>query len=135
MSRGQVSENTGISRSLRPVALSVLIGALFCALLLLLMSVLLSTQNIPQFAIHPMASFAISAGGFVAGFCCAKIMREKGLAYGAFCGAVLTVIVLLAALALKDNGFGIPALLKTAFIMLSSMLGGVLGVNTRRRRK
>lgn len=133
--RGQVSEGRGFTRCIRPVAISVLIGAVCCALVLLLMSVIVSSQNIPQFAIDPMAIFSICVGGFAAGFCCARIMREGGLAYGALCGVVLTIIVMLAGLAIKDNSFGIPALLKIAFIMLSSMLGGVLGVNTKRRRK
>lgn len=135
MSKGQVSENGGIDRALRPVAVSVLIGAVFCIILLLIMSAVMSSMNVPQIAIDPMASFAICAGSFVAGFSCAKIMRSNGLAFGALCGALLTVIMLLASLSLKDNGFGIPALLKIAFVMLSSMLGGVLGVNVRGRRR
>lgn len=134
-SRGQVPESTGVQRLIRPVAVSVLIGAVCCAVILTLMALLLSTRNVPQFAIDPMAIFAIAAGGFASGVCCAKIMRENGLAYGALCGVVLTVVLLLVSLGLKDNGFGIPALLKIAFVMLSSMLGGVLGVNTKRRRK
>lgn len=131
----KLPENAGMGRRVRPVAVSVLIGTVFCALVLLLMSVLMSVQNIPQFAVGPMASFAFAAGGLVAGFCCARILRENGLVHGAVCGAALTVIVLLAGLALGDNGFGIPALFKIAFVMLSAMLGGVLGVNSKRRKK
>lgn len=133
--RGQSPESAGFSRWVRPVALSVLIGAVSCALVLLLMSVLLTTRNVPQFAVDPMAIFALAVGGFVSGFCCARITRENGLAFGALCGLALTALVLLASLAIKDNGFGIPALLKAAFIMLSAMLGGVLGVNAKRRRR
>lgn len=133
--RGQGSEQSGMVRNVRPIAVSVLIGAVCCALILLLMSVLMSVQSIPQFAVDPMASFALAVGGFVAGLCSARIIRQNGLAYGAVCGAILTVIVLLAGLALPDNGFGIPALLKIAFIMLAAMLGGVMGVNTKKRRK
>lgn len=130
--RGQ--ENMGIARCIRPVAVSILIGALCCALLLLAMSVLMSALSVPQAAVDPMASFALAAGGFAAGFSCAKIMREKGLAYGALCGALLSLVMLLAGFAIEDNSFGIPALLKIAFILLSAMLGGVLGVNTKPRR-
>lgn len=133
--RGQVSETDGIVRHLRPVALSVLIGAVFCALVLLLESLILSAGSVPQLAVGPMASFALVAGGFTSGFCCARFMRRRGLAWGAICGSVFTIIVLIAGLSLRDNPFGVPALLKIAFIMLSAMLGGVLGVNQRSRRK
>lgn len=133
--RGQMPEGSGVKRCIRPVAVSVLIGAVCCTVILVLLSLVLASANIPQFAVDPMASFALAAGGLVAGFCCTKIMGENGLAYGALTGAVMTLVVLLAGLALKDNSFGVPALLKIAYVMLSSMLGGVVGVNTKKRRK
>lgn len=132
-SRGQGSESSGRTRLVRPVAFGILAGAVVCALVLLLMAALMTARSIPQFAVDPMAGMALIAGGLVAGFSCARALRENGLTYGALCGALFTVIVLLAGLAIRDNGFGIPALLKIVFIMLSSMLGGVLGVNARRR--
>ena len=133
-SRGQGSENAGGMRLVRPVAISVLIGAIVCALVLLLMAVLMTARNIPQFAVDPMAGVALIAGGLVAGFCCARMLRENGMMYGALSGAVFTVIVVLAGLAIKDNGFGLAAILKIVIIMLASMLGGVLGVNGKKRK-
>lgn len=131
--RGQESE--GLARWTRPVAVSVLIGALCCALLLLLMSGLMTVANVPQGAVDPMASFALMAGGFTAGFVCAKAMRENGLLCGLVCGVLLAGVMLAAGYAMKDNQFGIPALLKIAFILLSAMLGGVIGVNSKQRRR
>ncbi|MDL2247855.1 TIGR04086 family membrane protein, partial [Bacteroides sp. OttesenSCG-928-J23] len=121
--------------SVKPVLLSVALGVLVCTALLLLLSLVLSTQNVPQSMVSPMAIFAVSAGGFAAGFGCAKMLRNKGLACGAVCGAVLSVVVLLASFSLPENTFGALALLKIAFIMLSAMLGGVMGVNTKSRRR
>lgn len=131
--RGQ--DNGRIAHGIRPIAMSVLVGAVCCALVLLLMAALMAAVNVPQFAVDPMASFALMAGGFAAGFSCAKIMREKGLVYGAICGVLLSLLVVLAGLAINDRGFGIPALFKVAFTLFSSMLGGVLGVNARRRKR
>jgi putative membrane protein (TIGR04086 family) len=119
-------------RSVKPVAVSVLVGAVVSALLLLAMAFVLASRTVPQFAVNPMASFSLAGGGFAAGLCCAKIMRRKGLLYGAVCGALLTMIVLLAGLALRDGAFGVPVLFKALFLMLPAMLGGVLGVNARR---
>jgi putative membrane protein (TIGR04086 family) len=129
--RGQSAENQGAIRAMKPVAISVLVGAVISALLLLGMAFILSSRTVPQAAVNPMASFSLAGGGFAAGLCCAKIMRRKGLFYGAVCGALLTGIALLAGLALHDDGFGVPALFKALFLMLPAMLGGVLGVNGR----
>lgn len=133
--RGQTSEKSGASRYIRRIGVSVLFGVGCCALMLFLLSLLMTARDVPQFAVQPMAGFVLIVGGFAAGFCCAKLMRENGLIYGALCGAVLAVIVLTAGLAIQDNAFGVPALLKVAFVLLSAMLGGVLGVNTRRKRR
>lgn len=134
-SRGQMTDPAGVGRVARPVLVSVAIGLLVCIGLLLLMSVILSTQNIPQSAVGPMAIFSISVGAFTAGFCCARVLRRGGLLFGAVCGAVMSAVVLLASLTIGDNGFGILAVLKIVFMTLSAMLGGVLGVNVRGRRK
>lgn len=135
MSRTQAPEGANIQRNIRPVIVSVVIGAAVGIVLLLLLSVVVSAVGVPQSFISPMAIFAISVGGFAAGFICAKKVRERGLLYGAACGAVLSVILMLASFTVSDYGFGLLALIKTMFIMLSSMIGGVVGINQRSRRR
>jgi putative membrane protein (TIGR04086 family) len=102
---------------------------------MLLMSLILTVQDIPQRAVGPMSTFAITVGAFAAGFCCTKIQRRQGLAYGAVCGAVLCVISMLASLGYPGGGFGVLSLIKAMFMLLGGMLGGVLGVNTRQKRR
>ena len=133
--RVQSGEPVGISVVVKPVLTSVAVGAVVCVGVLLLLSVVLSVRNVPQSLVGPMATFAISAGAFAAGFSCAKIVRRAGLAYGALCGGVFCLIIMLASLGVVDGGFGLTALFKIVFMMLSAMLGGVLGVNTRSRRR
>ena len=133
--RVQTGEPAGISVVVKPVLTSVAIGAAICAGVLVLLSVVLSARSVPQSLISPMATFAISAGALTAGFCCAKLVRRAGLAYGALCGGVFCLVIMLASLGVIDGGFGLTALFKIVFMMLSAMLGGVLGVNTRTRRR
>lgn len=119
----------------KPVVTSIVVGGIVCTILLLLLSVLLSARNIPQSLINPMAVFAISLGALSAGFCCAKILRRAGLALGALSGGAFCIVVMLASLGVSDNGFGLTALFKVVFIMICAMIGGVMGVNTRSRRR
>ena len=133
--RAGTGEGAGISLIVKPVLISVALGALTCIAVLLLLSFILSARSVPQSLINPLAVFSISSGALVSGFLCAKFIRRAGLAYGALCGAVFSLVVMLASFGVSDNGFGLTALFKIAFMMLSAMLGGVLGVNTRMRRR
>ena len=133
--RVQTGEQAGAGLVVKPVLTSVLIGVLVCVGVLLLLSFILSARNVPNSLVNPLAVFSISVGALVSGFCCAKLIRRGGLAYGALCGAVFSLTVMLASFGVSDNGFGLTALFKIAFMMLSAMLGGVLGVNTRYRRR
>ena len=135
MSKGQASEASGISRTAKLIAFSILLGTVFCAVLLLIMSVIITTQNVPQSLVEPMSLVALSAGALAAGYICARAMRSKGLVYGALCGIAITFLVLVAGTAFSVAGLGVPAVFRVVFVMLSSMLGGVMGVNTRWRKK
>lgn len=130
----QASEFT-IMNKMKPLAFSMIAGVVTCLILLVLMSVVMSVRDVPQAMINPMAIFSIAVGSFVSGFNCAKICRERGLLMGTICGIVMTFIVLFASFTVSDNGFGMLAVVKTMFIMFSAMLGGVLGVNVRGKRK
>lgn len=133
--RAQPIEQAGVSRVVKPVLISVALGALICIGILLLLSAVLSSQNIPQSVVGPMATTAITIGGLAAGFSCAKMMRQKGLLYGAICGAVLSLVVLMASFSLPGNDLGMTAIFKIVFMLLGGMLGGVMGVNTRQKRR
>jgi len=133
--RAQTGERSGVNAIVKPVITSIAVGVLVCVGVLLLLSFILSVRNVPQSLINPMAVFSISVGALVAGFCCAKIMRRGGLAYGALCGVVFSLVVMLASFGISDNGFGLTAMFKITFMMICAMLGGILGVNTRIRRR
>jgi len=131
----QLSEQTALSRVANPILTGVALGVAVAVCVLLLMSLVLSTRSVPQPLVGPMAIFAICFGALVSGFCCGRIKRQNGLAYGAACGAVFSAVALLSSLAIGDNGFGTLALIKIVIMLISAMLGGVMGVNARQRRK
>ncbi len=134
--RIQPVETTGVMRVIaKPVLVSVGAGALVCIAILLLMSLLMAVKSIPQAMVGPMAVFALMAGALAGGFCCSKLLRRNGLVMGAICGFVMCLVVLLAGFSLPHNIMGTNALFKVVYVLLASMLGGVLGVNTRSGRR
>lgn len=133
--KSQLTESAGPARMLRPVAISVLLGAIVSVVILVLLSIVLSSRSVPQSMINPMASFAMSVGAFISGFCCSKVMRKSGLMCGLVCGFIFSVVILACSVVVPDNGLGLGALIKTMLMLFSAMIGGVIGVNTGKRRK
>jgi len=109
-------------------------GIFVAALLLFLFSIWVMLQDTPQRLIDPLAIFSMSVGAFFAGFACTRMTRRSGLAYGLLCGLILSGVVLLAGMIAGIGGVGIHGIFRVVFIMLSSMIGGVMGVNMRRKR-
>ncbi|MBQ1950124.1 MAG: TIGR04086 family membrane protein [Clostridia bacterium] len=117
----------------RPILLGVAVGVLCCTLLLLLMALVVQTVDVPRGAALPMAIAAAAVGAFAAGLTAALISRRRGLLLGAVSGLVLFLVVLLAGFARYTAVDGGTAIIKLLVLMAAGGLGGVLGVNRRRR--
>lgn len=120
-------------RWLRPVLVGVAVGLIGCIGLLMLMALIVQSVDVPRAAILPLAIAAAAIGAFLAGLTAAAIAGQKGLLLGAVCGLVLWLLILLAGVARYEGVSGGSALIKLAALLLSGGIGGVLGVNMRRR--
>ena len=123
-----------VKRFLRPVIIGAVVGALCCTLLLAVMAAIVASQDIPKAAITPMAIVAAAAGAFFGGFAAARIAKGKGLLIGGTCGLLLFILVALAGFAFLKEIRGAYILVKLAVMLVLSALGGVIGVNLRKRR-
>ena len=123
-----------VKRFLRPVIIGAVVGALCCTLLLAVMAAIVASQDIPKAAITPMAIVAAAAGAVFGGFAAARIAKEKGLLIGGACGLLLFILVALAGFAFLKEIRGAYILVKLAVMLVLSALGGVIGVNLRKRR-
>ena len=123
-----------VKRFLRPVIIGAVVGALCCTLLLAVMAAIVASQDIPKAASTPMAIVAAAAGAFFGGFAAARIAKEKGLLIGGACGLLLFILVALAGFAFLKEIRGAYILVKLAVMLVLSALGGVIGVNLRKRR-
>lgn len=123
-----------VKRFLRPVIIGAVVGALCCTLLLAVMAAIVASQDIPKAAITPMAIVAAAAGAFFGGFAAARIAKEKGLLIGGACGLLLFILVALAGFAFLKEIRDAYILVKLAVMLVLSALGGVIGVNLRKRR-
>lgn len=66
---------------------------------------------------------------FFGGFVCARIKKSGGLLFGAIAGAIYFLVLFIISLALGLRDAAIPGLSTMVFGVMSSALGGVIGVN------
>ena len=125
------SEDTAmVKKILRPVLVGACMGAVVC--LLLLMAAVIAAVDVPKAAITPLAVVASAVGAFVGGIVAAKIAKEKGLLFGAACGLILFVLVLVAGFAVLKEVRGSFAVAKLFILIGCGAIGGILGVNSRK---
>ncbi len=122
-------------RFLRPVTYGVGVGAVVCFLLLSLMATLVTFRDCPQGVVSVLATISFVGGGLAAGFLCAVLSREKGLLLGLLCGGCLFLMLLAASMLANGPGFGAEGVSKLAAVLLASAIGGVVGVNKKKKFK
>ena len=125
----------GAKRFIRPITYGILCGATECFLLLIIMSILMSFKDIPQSAVSLISTLTFVCGGFVAGLAASSFSREKGMFLGLCCGLCLFLVLSLASLAVDGSGFGMVALTKLIAVLFAAAIGGVIGVNRKKKFK
>ncbi len=77
------------------------------------------------------ATISLGVGCFTATFYAAKKMGQKGLMIGAIIGGLTFVLTTFFALAFSKEIFTINTFFRLIILMLLSLIGGVLGVNSK----
>ncbi len=126
---------TAAERLLRPVAFGTAGGILVTLACFLLFALVMQFQDVPHIMVSPLAVTAAIIGSFFAGFWAARVLKEKGLLVGSICGLLLFVIVFLSGAAAGTLGDGSAMLVKLIAMLPAAALGGMLGVNVRKKRK
>lgn len=120
-------------RFIRPITYGILFGGLACFILLILMSALMGFHDIPQAVISLFATISFVFGGLVAGYISASCARERGMFLGLCCGGCLFLVLLCAGFMMEGNMFGVQGLTKLASVLMAAALGGIFGVNRRKK--
>lgn len=126
-------ESTLVSKWVRPLLFGLVAGLLGCAGLLVLCAAIMAMQDIPQMAVTPLAVVAAAVGSVIGGFTCARITRSRGLLGGAACGVLLYFLIMIMGFSVLQDIRGWYALIKLLVMVIGGAVGGVLGVNKRRR--
>ncbi len=77
------------------------------------------------------ATISVALGCLVAALSLARSIGKNGFLIGAALGGITFIILTLIALVVNSSGIGINTLFRLIIIMLSSIIGGVIGVNKK----
>ncbi len=81
------------------------------------------------------ANVSVGAGCFDAAFFTAKKQGNRGWLAGAVIGGITFVLITLVSLIINSGGVTVNTLFHFIIIMLSSLIGGILGVNKGKNHK
>ncbi|MBP3435236.1 MAG: TIGR04086 family membrane protein [Clostridia bacterium] len=127
-------ENLSVAaRIVRPIAFGGGAGILVCLVLLLAAATVMASCQVPQAAVTPVAVAILAVAAFLGGFTAARIARERGLLYGAGCGLLLFLVTAIAGLGTEQVVQGTLLFLKLAVASGCGAVGGIVGVNMKRR--
>ncbi len=117
----------------RPFLVGSGVGLAVGLVILLLASLVMMSGAFPSSLVTPIALVIMAIAAFVGGLVSATVSRERGLLYGAGCGLLLFLFVTVLGMAVSQELRGVMMLIKAGLAIGSGALGGVLGVNRKRR--
>lgn len=110
-------------------------GIIICTLVLLISSVIMSKSDLPQNTVNIIADFAVILSSLAAGITASKIYRKRGLMIGSLMGLVYYLLLFCISLIFFGAQLSLAAITKLVMMVLSSAIGGIIGVNFKRRKK
>ena len=111
-------------------ALSVLTGMAVFIIVMLFFSFIMTLADIPLKIYSLFALVSAGLSGFVSALILAGISHRNGIKKGLECGLIITAIYFVSAIFIKQ-GLNISLLLKPSVIIISSVIGGIYGVNRK----
>lgn len=119
-----------------PCSISSALGAVSSMVLLALFAFLLSMSDISEGYLTFFGYLAIALGALLCGLIASMRSKQKGLMYGLISGLLMFFVLFIFRLVLAGaESFTINSLFQLLVIVLLSGVGGIFGVNLKRKRK
>lgn len=111
-----------------------ILGVSVCLVTMLIFSAVLLFLNIDRAYATPFATISVAIGCFIAARHTAKKIGDKGYLVGLIIGSVVFTAITALSLIL-GNGLSLNTLFHFIIMMLSSLVGGIMGVNKNKHKK
>lgn len=130
----KTEQNIDIKTRIIWYAISVAVGFVVTFVFMLVLAAISVALDLPESAASPISSVTAAAGGLVASFISSKKIGSGGLINGLICGFAIFLIITLVALILDDGGLSMATLFHLVVLVLSSLIGGIWGVNSGQKK-
>lgn len=114
---------------------SVIIGVLATVAVMLLLSAVMLFFDISNSFSAPFATVSVAVGSFLAAFYASRKAESRGYLVGLTVGVVAFLAVMLISLAVSKDSVGLNTLFHFIIIVVSSLIGGILGINVGNNKK
>ncbi len=124
------------TRYISSILFSTLLAAIVCAFLYVITALLFTKLHSLPYVVISQLSFILSAiAALIGGIISAKFSKSKGLITGTFTGFLLFVIIFVVYYIILRESFTTVSLIRALALVLSGAIGGIIGVNKKRKRK
>lgn len=127
-------KRTNLGKHTKSTLFSVLIGEIVTILFLLIFSIAMCKIDIPTLVADMMIIVAVALESFIAGYTNGRMIKEKGMVYGAVCGMIMAFLLLVFKLICCDPVPTWLTLAKLLLMIVLSAVGGIIGVNKKSKR-
>lgn len=130
-----IKENSNKNSIFKPIIISVAVSVVISLILMIIGAIAITNINSSDDTILAVSITTMSIGVFFGGFIGAKIYKKKGYLIGGLNGFFFFLLITLISLILSSAPITIISLFKLILFIISSLIGGIVGVNTFRKRK
>lgn len=99
-----------------------------------LFSIIMNLADVDYKYSPVFGSVVVALGAFASAYFLSRIKKSKGYVIGGAVGLITFLIVTLVGLIMNDGGMTVNTLFHLIIIMLSSLTGGILGVNKKTKK-
>ena len=114
---------------IKPLLFGLIFSILVTFMFLIIFAVAATNLNFDDNVLLTLSLISMNLGAFIGGLISGKITKEKGFIIGAINGFIVFLIFSLISVIFNPNSITIITLIKLITLTLSSMIGGVVGVN------
>lgn len=126
----EVSENRNLALWVKTALIEIIVTAMF----IFVFSAVMYFLNLKNELSPVLATIAISLGTLIAAFTAAKKIGNKGYLIGLTIGVITFLLIFLISLVVDSGGITINTLFHFVIITLSSLIGGISGVNKKGKK-
>ena len=134
MSFFNLSEKNLVTKKhkLKSLIISTVIGYLLSLILLFILSIVITYTNLNENLSIYLVRAVTYISVLVAGFYAAGKITDKGWLSGLVAGGCYSIILIIISSVLKKNQIGFDNILQLVICIVTGIVGGIIGINTKK---